>query len=59
MFFLFIIMHFLCCICANGCKWVQIHALLHINAPPKKESCPQLFVAKLPYIHITKGDKAM
>ena len=26
-----ILMHFICFICANGCKWVQIHSLSHIT----------------------------
>ena len=45
--YLFVFMHFVCCICANGCKLVQMHALLHINAPPNEESCPRLCAAKL------------
>ena len=28
--FLFFFMHYMCCICANGCKLLQMHALLHI-----------------------------
>ena len=56
---LFVFMNFVCCIYENGCKWVQIHALLHINAPPNEESRPQLCAAKLIYIHVTKGDQAL
>ena len=29
--YLFVFMLFVCCICANGYKLVQMHALLHIN----------------------------
>ena len=38
---------------------MQMHALLHINAPPNEESRPQLCAAKLTYIHITKGNQAL
>ena len=38
---------------------MQMHALLHINAPPNGESRPQPFEAKLIKIHVTKGDKAL
>ena len=56
--FLFIFMRFVFCMCVNGCKWVKIHAPLHIKAPPNEESRPQLCAAKLTYIHIAKGDQA-
>ena len=36
----FVFVYYACCIRANGCKLVQMHALLHINAPPNEESCP-------------------
>ena len=29
-----------CCIYANECNLMQMYALLHINAPPNKESRP-------------------
>ena len=38
--YLFVFVHYVCCICANECKLVQMHALLHINAPPNEESRP-------------------
>ena len=56
--YLFVFMHYVCCIYANECKLVQMHAPLHINVPPNEESCPRLCAAKLTYIHITKGDQA-
>ena len=31
--YLFVFEYFSCCICAIGCKSVQMHASLHINAP--------------------------
>ena len=54
--FLFVFIHYICCICANGCNFVQMHASLHINAPPNEESRTQLCAAKLTYIYVTKRD---
>ena len=30
--YMFLFVNFVCCICANGCKLVQMHASLHITS---------------------------
>ena len=38
---------------------MQMHALLHINAPPKGENQPQVGAANLIQIHFKKVDQAL
>ena len=38
---------------------MQMDALLHINAPPNEESCPQLCAVNLTQIFGTKVDQAL
>ena len=45
--FLFVFVRYICYICENKCKLMQMHALLHINAPHNEESYPELCAANL------------